>query len=246
MPKSTVVEIPPAEQAQMLAVLRQNDPAFEADVRLVVERPAYDLDERAELPQQLIVAGRARGLEARVTGMTYWTDAAILGAAGIPTVLFGPRGAGLHAPVEYGGQGAPFTLHAVVEEFLCGSNAAFSMYPGLAYGAAEVIAAFGTKEQKDLYLPKIFGGQWDPMLTREQNLAAQRQALIQGGLRTLMASNSGEAHGLGALAAGALGGQEAGAMARQGANGESMQPAPAARDGAGLEAIASRATIADR
>ena len=33
--------------------------------------------------------------------MTFWTDAAILGAAGIPSVLFGPGGAGLHSIEEY-------------------------------------------------------------------------------------------------------------------------------------------------
>jgi acetylornithine deacetylase len=33
--------------------------------------------------------------------MSFWTDAAILGAAGIPSVLFGPGGAGLHSAEEY-------------------------------------------------------------------------------------------------------------------------------------------------
>jgi acetylornithine deacetylase len=33
--------------------------------------------------------------------MSFWTDAAILGDAGVPTVLFGPGGAGLHGPHEY-------------------------------------------------------------------------------------------------------------------------------------------------
>ena len=33
--------------------------------------------------------------------MSFWTDAAILAQAGIPCVLFGPGGAGLHSPVEY-------------------------------------------------------------------------------------------------------------------------------------------------
>jgi acetylornithine deacetylase len=33
--------------------------------------------------------------------MSFWTDAAILGAAGIPSVLFGPGGAGLHSTEEY-------------------------------------------------------------------------------------------------------------------------------------------------
>ncbi len=89
------------EIEQMLVVLRANDPEFRAEARLVVERAGYHLDERAELVQQLAAAARARGLEARVTGMSYWTDAAILGNAGIPTVIFGPRGAGLHGTVEY-------------------------------------------------------------------------------------------------------------------------------------------------
>ena len=33
--------------------------------------------------------------------MSFWTDAAILGRAGTPAVLFGPTGAGLHGPEEY-------------------------------------------------------------------------------------------------------------------------------------------------
>jgi hypothetical protein len=66
----------------------------------------------------------------------------------------------ISAPTEWGGQGAPFTLHAVVEELLAGSNAAFSMYPGLTFGAAEVIAGFGTDAQKKTYLEKLFGGAW--------------------------------------------------------------------------------------
>jgi alkylation response protein AidB-like acyl-CoA dehydrogenase len=66
----------------------------------------------------------------------------------------------LSAPSEWGGQDAPYTMHAIVEEFLCGSNTAFSMYPGLSYGAAEVIHAFGTKEQQKKYLANIYQGKW--------------------------------------------------------------------------------------
>jgi acetylornithine deacetylase len=33
--------------------------------------------------------------------MSFWTDAAILAGAGIPSVLFGPGGAGLHSREEY-------------------------------------------------------------------------------------------------------------------------------------------------
>jgi acetylornithine deacetylase len=36
-----------------------------------------------------------------VVGVGFWADSAILSAAGIPTVLFGPRGEGAHAVVEW-------------------------------------------------------------------------------------------------------------------------------------------------
>lgn len=61
---------------------------------------------------------------------------------------------------EHGGQGAPHTVQVVVEEFLSGANAAFNMYPGLAYGAAEVIQIFGTPAQHELYMSRMLSGQW--------------------------------------------------------------------------------------
>ncbi len=61
---------------------------------------------------------------------------------------------------EHGGQGAPNMLQVAVEEMLCGSNAAFNMYPGLSYGAAEVIAECGTHEQQKKYVEKCLNGTW--------------------------------------------------------------------------------------
>jgi acetylornithine deacetylase len=46
-------------------------------------------------------AERVLGAAPEVVGMPFWTDAALLAAAGIPTVLFGPRGEGAHADVEW-------------------------------------------------------------------------------------------------------------------------------------------------
>ncbi len=63
-------------------------------------------------------------------------------------------------PPEHGGAGAPHSVQILVEEMLSGSNTAFNMYPGLAYGASEVIQAFGTEEQKKLYCARMFGGTW--------------------------------------------------------------------------------------
>ncbi len=61
---------------------------------------------------------------------------------------------------EFDGQGSPDSLQLCVEEFLCGSNPAFNMYSGLARGAAEVIAHFGTPRQRDLYVRRMTHGDW--------------------------------------------------------------------------------------
>ena len=37
----------------------------------------------------------------KVGGVSYWSDAAFIAAAGIPTVLFGPAGDGAHAAVQW-------------------------------------------------------------------------------------------------------------------------------------------------
>lgn len=63
-------------------------------------------------------------------------------------------------PPEHGGAGAPHSVQVLVEEMLSGSNAAFNMYPGLALGAGEVIAHFGTPEQQKAYCEKMFTGVW--------------------------------------------------------------------------------------
>ncbi len=62
--------------------------------------------------------------------------------------------------VEDGGMGMPDAVSIACSEFSCSANIAFSMYPGLTHGAALLINNFGTQEQKDLYLEKMFNGQW--------------------------------------------------------------------------------------
>jgi acetylornithine deacetylase len=89
------------EADALLAELRREDPEFEADARLVFGRDAYEVDPGSQLPTMLLDAARSAGCSASIAGMTFWTDAAILGAAGIPSVLFGPGGAGLHSIEEY-------------------------------------------------------------------------------------------------------------------------------------------------
>jgi acetylornithine deacetylase len=90
-----------AEIASIVGKLRQSDPDFEASARLLTFRPAYQLDPSHDLAAAAASALRAAGRSETPTGTSFWTDAAVLGSSGIPTVLLGPGGAGLHSPVEY-------------------------------------------------------------------------------------------------------------------------------------------------
>lgn len=85
----------------VMRALHEADGEFEGTARLVASRSPYAIDRAHPLPRALVSLASTRGLEARVAGMSFWTDAAILGDAGIPGVLFGPGGAGLHSIEEY-------------------------------------------------------------------------------------------------------------------------------------------------
>jgi acetylornithine deacetylase len=90
-----------AEIEAILADLRNDDSEFDGSVRLMFARPPYEVPGAHELPQALTHAAARIGVQANRIGMSFWTDAAILGDAGIPSVLFGPGGAGLHSTEEY-------------------------------------------------------------------------------------------------------------------------------------------------
>ena len=61
---------------------------------------------------------------------------------------------------EYGGQGLPYVLGAIVSEFCASANHAFTMYPGLTAGAVAAIDTHASPELKQIYLPKMISGEW--------------------------------------------------------------------------------------
>jgi acetylornithine deacetylase len=89
------------EVQAILDALRREDAEFEGEARRLFARGPYAIDPADPLPDLLTQAAGAAGCAPRRIGMSFWTDAAILGAAGVPSVLFGPGGAGLHSAEEY-------------------------------------------------------------------------------------------------------------------------------------------------
>ncbi len=85
-----------------IARLSGTEPQFKASVTLDFERPGYEIERDAPVVQTLHRAFESvLKREPVYIGQYAWLDSAILGRAGIPTVILGPGGAGAHAAIEY-------------------------------------------------------------------------------------------------------------------------------------------------
>jgi len=96
-PEAVAIE----EVRDILATLTREDATFRAAARPMFSRPGYEVPTDHELPRTLAGALSDVGGTLRITGASFWTDAAVLGHAGVPSILFGPGGAGLHSTEEY-------------------------------------------------------------------------------------------------------------------------------------------------
>ena len=69
---------------------------------MVSETTSLDTPDDSEIVR--VVAGAVEavlGQPPKPEGVSFWTDAALLAEAGIPSVVLGPTGEGLHAEVEW-------------------------------------------------------------------------------------------------------------------------------------------------
>jgi acetylornithine deacetylase len=77
-------------------------PGFSAEIRFQVERePFVAKGHEALLAAAQAAAQATLGHPLKEDGLNAWTDAALMQAAGIPTILFGPTGGNYHAPDEW-------------------------------------------------------------------------------------------------------------------------------------------------
>jgi len=91
-----------AEVQRACAAVRVRRPELAADVSQLMAQGPSDVATDAPIVRALEDALRERGEGVRVSGMSAWTDAALLNAAGIPAICFGPGDISLaHAAEEY-------------------------------------------------------------------------------------------------------------------------------------------------
>ena len=90
------------EVDELLRTCREADPELRVTGRTTMARDPFETPPDAAVLSTLTEAATAAfGAAPRREGASFWADSALLQAAGIPTVLFGPRGDGAHADIEW-------------------------------------------------------------------------------------------------------------------------------------------------
>jgi len=85
----------------------------------------------------------------------------------------------LTSPVEFGGQGLPQLVAAMVQEMWQGANIAFACCPTLTQGAIAAIRIAGSDALKRRYLPKMISGEWTGTMNLTEPQAGSDMAAVR-------------------------------------------------------------------
>src|SRR6185369_15802227 len=87
---------------ELLDRVRLADERFNGSIRVTIEQQPSDVPPSEPIVRALSSSLASVGISESIAGMTAWTDAALLNAAGIPAICFGPGDISLaHAAEEY-------------------------------------------------------------------------------------------------------------------------------------------------
>ena len=85
---------------------------------------------------------------------------------------------------KWGGQGMPRAVALAASDYMNGANFAFMMYAGLTHGAGKLVETFGTGQQKELFLKKMYTGEWTgTMLLTEPEAGSDVGALTTSAVK---------------------------------------------------------------
>jgi acetylornithine deacetylase len=90
------------EMDSILSTLSENDRKFKASVKPLLYRDAYEISPDSEIVKLVSAAAKqVLGREPEYIGHHWWEDSALLAEKGIETVIFGPKGEGIHSHEEW-------------------------------------------------------------------------------------------------------------------------------------------------
>ncbi|KAJ5156633.1 hypothetical protein N7492_009436 [Penicillium capsulatum] len=92
-----------ASLSSMLQTIAKEDPRFKYNKpRVTMSRPSAKMASEHPLVRTAVVCAKpVYGCEPTVVSVPFWCDAAFLAEAGIPSIVLGPSGAGLHSREEW-------------------------------------------------------------------------------------------------------------------------------------------------
>lgn len=104
---------------ELVEPARREVPGFQAELDLEIERPPLEGDPEGAFTREVQTSMAAvLGAEPPATGLSFWTDAALIEQTGIPTVLLGPDGQGAHEDVEWVDLASVERVAAVLERVI--------------------------------------------------------------------------------------------------------------------------------
>jgi acetylornithine deacetylase len=90
------------EIEKLIEEIRLVDDKFKAEHEVFFYRPALEISKDSTIVKTVSAAyQKVLNKRPKFAGVGGWMDSALLTEAGIPTIIFGPKGAGAHAAVEY-------------------------------------------------------------------------------------------------------------------------------------------------